>query len=78
MASPETPSNDKAQIIEEEKANTMDDKIAKLLTACVLIANFIAVVALILAFVGVARNGSNEYYIATSGSSSSGGTYKMI
>ncbi|KAJ8030916.1 hypothetical protein HOLleu_27463 [Holothuria leucospilota] len=72
MASPETPSNDKAQIIEEENNNKMDDKTAKILTACVLIANLIAVVSLVLAFVGVARNSSNEYYITTSGSSSSG------
>lgn len=49
------------------------DNTGKLLAVFVVVANAIAVVALILAFVGVARNGTNQYYINSSGVESGSG-----
>ncbi|XP_071838674.1 uncharacterized protein [Apostichopus japonicus] len=69
MASSDTPNGDKSHIIQDED-NKMDDKTGKLITVCVIIANVIAAVALILAFIGVVKNG-NQYYLNADGTSSS-------
>ncbi|XP_071838029.1 uncharacterized protein [Apostichopus japonicus] len=58
--------SDIAKIIPDEKDNTMDAKTVKFIVFFVAVANVIALVALIVAFVGASK--SNEFYIDTAGS----------
>lgn len=71
MTSPEAPTTDKIQILPEESKKS-NNGVSMLLVVFVILNTFIAVVALVLAIVGVTQNGSNVYNIGTNSNSDNG------
>lgn len=68
--------SDQTRIIEDEKK--MDGRMKFIFTASVVLANVIALVALILAIVGVGKQGSNVFNVGTTGATSDGGSTSSV